>query len=59
MFLFNSKIKRWDLCGGPMAKTSPSRAEDVSSIPGWGPKTQGHCGPKPKHLTEAILQQTQ
>lgn len=55
MFLFNSKIKHWDLHGGPMAKTLPSRAEDVSSIPGWGPKTHRHCGHKTKTFNRSNI----
>lgn len=52
---FNSKIKHWDIHGGPMAKTSPSRAEDVSSIPGWGPKTHRHCGHKTKTFNRSNI----
>ena len=28
----------WDFPGGPVVKTSPSKAEDVSLIPGQGAK---------------------
>ena len=49
------KIKgnAWDFPGGPVVKTSPSNAGDRSSIP-WCLAAK-----KPKHKTEAILQQIQ
>ena len=43
---------------GPVAKTSPSNAEGIGSIPGQGAKTPHASWPKkPKHNTEVILQQ--
>ena len=45
-----------DFPGGPVVKTSPSNAESVGSIPGWGAKIQHALWPKkPKHKTKAIL----
>ena len=34
------KIHTGDSRGGPVAKTSPSNAEDASSNPGWGAEIQ-------------------
>ena len=34
------KIHTGDFLGGPVVKTSPSNAEDASSIPGWGAEIQ-------------------
>ena len=44
------------LPGGPVVKTSPSRAEGVGSVPGWGAKiAYASVAKKTKHETEAIL----
>ena len=58
-FLIKNKNK--DLPGGPVVKTLPSNARDVTSIPAWGCKISYASQPKkkkkrnPKHKAEPIL----
>ena len=40
---------------GPVIKTSPSSAESVDSVPGWGTKIHMPHGQNLKHKTEVIL----
>ena len=45
--------------GGPVTKTSPSNAEGVGSIPGWGPKIPHASQPKQPEQKQRVLQQIQ
>ena len=36
----------WDFPGGPVVKTSPSKARGVGLIPGWGTKSPQALQPK-------------
>ena len=51
------KVKIWDLPGCSVVKTSPSSAEGVGSLPGWGAKIPGASWPENQNIrkTEAIL----
>ena len=53
----NKNMKQSDFPGAPVVMTSPSNVGSSSSIPGWGSKIP-HAK-KPKHTTEAMLQQIQ
>ena len=55
--LEEKKVKKLgDFPGGPVVKTSPSKAGGVGLIPGRGVKIPHASQPKtPKHKTEAIL----
>ena len=45
-----------DFPGGPVVKTSPSKAGGAGSIPGWGAMTPTCLlAKKPKQKTEAVL----
>ena len=55
----NQKQICWDFPGGPVVKISPFSAEDVGLIPGQPTRPHMPLGQKPKHKTEAILQQIQ
>ena len=44
---FNKGDLSWDFPGGPVFKTSPSNAEGVGSIPGWGARIP--CASQPKN----------
>ena len=54
MEITQSKEQTGDFPGGPVVKTSPSKAGGVYSIPGRGAKIPNASWPK-KHKTEAIL----
>ena len=42
----------WDFPGGPVVKTSPSKAWGAGSVPGWAAKTPTWLtAKKPKHKT--------
>ena len=46
------KIQIRDFPGGPVVKTSPSNAEGVGLIPGWGTKTTHAWNPKSKNIKQ-------
>ena len=53
----HSKPPLRDFPGSPVVKTSPSSAEGVGSLPGWGAKIPGASWPENQNIrkTEAIL----
>ena len=40
----------WDFPGGPVVQTSPSNAEDVGSVPGWGAKIPHFSWPRKQNI---------
>ena len=53
-------MQGWDFPGGPVVKTSPSKARGAGSIPGQESKIPQDLGPQKKnHKTQVILKQIQ
>ena len=44
-----------DFSSGPVVRISPSNAEGIGLIPGWGTKIPGASAKKLKHKAESIL----
>ena len=49
---FPFKRKERDLPGGPVGKTSPSKAGSTGSIPGWGAKIPRASRPKNQNVKQ-------
>ena len=53
---WTTKIQERDFPGGPVIKTSPSKARGAGLIPGQESKVPQDLGPKKPHKTQVILQ---
>ena len=47
---WTTKMQGWDFPGGPVVKTSPSKARGAGSIPGQESKIPQDLGPKKKTI---------
>ena len=59
VFFFNNKSPPPDFPDGPVVKTLPSNKRGAGLISGRGAKIPQDTTKKPKHKTQAILQQIQ
>ena len=48
----NSLWTFWDVPGGPVVKTSPSKAGVVGSVPGWGAKIPHASWPENQNIKQ-------
>ena len=55
MYVFYSKIKNGDFCGGPVIENLPYNAGVVGSIPGQVAKIPHALEPRNQNITGAIL----